>query len=48
MMIGQENREVERKTTAILKVLSDSAEPLGGRIISRRLKEQGVDLNKKQ
>jgi len=47
MMIGQESREVERKTTAILKVLSDSAEPLGGRVISRRLKEQGVDLNER-
>ena len=46
-MIGQESREVERKTTAILKVLSDSAEPLGGRVISRRLKEQGVDLNER-
>ncbi len=46
-MIVQESREVERKTTAILKVLSDSAEPLGGRVISRRLKEQGVDLNER-
>jgi repressor of nif and glnA expression len=43
-MIGQENREVERKIAAILKVLSDSTEPLGGRVISRRLKEHGVDL----
>jgi len=46
-MIGQETRDVERKITAILKVLSDSAEPLGGRVISRRLKEQGVDLNER-
>ena len=46
-MIGQETRDVERKITAILKVLSDSAEPLGGRIISRRLKEQGVSLNER-
>ncbi|MCK4784854.1 MAG: DUF128 domain-containing protein [Desulfobacteraceae bacterium] len=46
-MIGQETREVERKTTAILKVLSDSAEPLGSRIISRRIKEQGVDLSER-
>lgn len=46
-MIGQETREVERKITAILKVLSDSAEPLGGRIISRRLREQGVDLSER-
>lgn len=46
-MIGQESREVERKTTAILKVLSDSAEPIGGRVISRHLKERGVDLNER-
>jgi len=46
-MIGQETREVERKITAILKVLSDSSEPLGGRIISRRLKEQGIDLSER-
>ncbi len=46
-MIGQETRDVERKITAILKVLSDSTEPLGGRVISRRLKEQGVDLNER-
>ncbi len=46
-MIGQETRGVERKITAILKVLSNSAEPLGGRIISRRLKEQGIDLSER-
>jgi repressor of nif and glnA expression len=46
-MIGQENREVERKITAILKVLSNSTEPLGGRVISRRLKEHGVDLSER-
>jgi len=46
-MIGQENREVERKITAILKVLSDSMEPLGGRVISRRLKEHGVNLSER-
>ena len=46
-MIGQESHEVERKIAAILKVLSDSTEPLGGRIISRRLKEQGIDLSER-
>ncbi len=46
-MIGQEIREAERKITAILKVLSDSPEPLGGRVISRRLKEQGIDLSER-
>lgn len=46
-MIGQETHEVERKIAAILKVLSDSPEPLGGRIISRRLKEHGIDLSER-
>lgn len=46
-MIGQEMREVERKKTAILKVLSNSPGPLGGRVISRRLKEQGIDLSER-
>lgn len=47
MTIGQETRNVERKIAAILKVLSDSTDPLGGRVIARRLKEQGVDLNER-
>ena len=46
-MIGQETHQVERKTAAILKILSDSAEPLGGRIISRKLKERGIDLGER-
>jgi repressor of nif and glnA expression len=46
-MIGQETRDVERKISAILKILSDSSDPLGGRVISRRLKEQGVNLNER-
>jgi len=43
-MIGQETHEVERKILAILRILSDSREPLGGRIISQRLNEQGISL----
>jgi len=46
-MIVQGTHEVERKITAILKVLSDSKEPLGGRTISRRLREQGIDLSER-
>jgi repressor of nif and glnA expression len=47
MTIGQETKDVERKIAAILKVLSDSTDPLGGRVIARRLKEQGVDLKER-
>ncbi|HEX7364811.1 MAG TPA: NrpR regulatory domain-containing protein [Dehalococcoidia bacterium] len=46
-MIGQYTHDTERKINAILKVLSDSSNPLGGRVISRRLREQGVDLNER-
>ena len=46
-MIGQETREIGRKISAILEILSDSSEPLGGRIISRRLKEKGIDLGER-
>ena len=46
-MIGQENRQVERKVIAILKALSDSPEPLGGKVIARRLAECGIDLSER-
>jgi hypothetical protein len=42
--IGQ---DVERKTLSILKVLSDSQEPLGARVIAQRLKEYGVELGER-
>jgi HTH-type transcriptional regulator, global nitrogen regulator NrpRI len=46
-MLGQETRDVERKITAILKILSDSASPLGSRNISRLLEEQGIYLGER-
>ena len=46
-MIGQETRDVERKITAILKILSESPLPLGSRIISRLLEEQGIYLGER-
>ena len=46
-MIGQETRDVERKAIAILKVLSDSPQPLGGRVIARRLSDLGIDLGER-
>lgn len=46
-MIGQDSRLVERKTLAILKVLSDSPMPLGGRIIARRLSDLGYELGER-
>ncbi len=46
-MIGQETRDVERKITAVLKILSESNEPLGSRVISRMLEEQGIQLGER-
>ena len=46
-MIGQETRDVERKITAILKILSESRTPLGSRIISNMLEEQGISLGER-
>ena len=46
-MVGFETQEVERKEISILKVLSDSREPLGARVIARRLKDLGVELGER-
>jgi len=46
-VIGQESHEVERKVIAILKVLSDSPQSLGAKVIARRLKEHGVELGER-
>ncbi len=46
-MIGVETQEVERKVISILKILSDSQEPLGARIIAYRLKDCGVELGER-
>jgi len=46
-MIGYDSHQVERKVVSILKILSESTQPLGARIISRQLKEQGVELGER-
>lgn len=46
-MIAQQTDDVERKTIAILKVLSDSTQPLGGRVLARRLGNLGIDLGER-
>ena len=46
-MIGTETQEVERKERFILKILSDSQQPLGARVISRLLKDHGVYLGER-
>jgi repressor of nif and glnA expression len=46
-MIGQEIHNVERKVISILKILSDSPEPVGARVIAFRLKDYGVCLGER-
>jgi len=46
-MIGQETRDVERKITAILKILSDAQAPMGSRMIAGLLEEQGIYLGER-
>jgi len=46
-MIGFETQEVERKELSILRILNDSREPLGARVIARRLKDHGVELGER-
>ncbi len=45
--MGFETQDVERKVFAILRVLGDSQEALGARIIARRLKGLGVELGER-
>jgi len=45
--MGFETQDVERKVIAILKVLSESQEVIGARIIARRLKKQGIELGER-
>jgi len=45
--MGFENQEVERKVISILKVLAAQREPLGARVIARRLKDRGVELSER-
>ena len=45
--MGFETQDVERKILTILKVLSKSQEALGARIISRRLRDHGIELGER-
>jgi repressor of nif and glnA expression len=46
-MIGSGSIEVERKVIAILRVLDQSPEPLGARIVARRLEDHGIRLTER-
>jgi repressor of nif and glnA expression len=46
-MIGIETQEVKRKEQLILKILNDSQQPLGARVIGRHLKDRGISLGER-
>ena len=46
-MIGSNSVDVERKVIAILRVLKESPEPLGARIIARQLADYGINLTER-
>lgn len=45
--MGFETQDVERKTIAILRILSESSEPIGARVISHNLKDDGIELSER-
>ncbi len=45
--MGFETQDVERKTIAIMRILRDSPEPLGARVISYHLKDHGIELSER-
>ncbi len=46
-MIGSDNKVVERKVISILRILKESPQPLGARLIANRLKDYGVELGER-
>lgn len=42
-----ESQGVERKEIAIMRILSDSPDPIGARVIAHRLKEHGLELGER-
>lgn len=45
--MGFETQDVERKVLTILKILRDSNEALGARVIARRLTDHGIELGER-
>ncbi len=46
-MLTQQAQEVERKVIAILRILRQSGEPIGARVISHHLSSQGIHLTER-
>jgi repressor of nif and glnA expression len=46
-VIGQSSYEVERKALSILRVLNDSHQSMGAKLISNKLKEYGIEMGER-
>jgi repressor of nif and glnA expression len=46
-LLIQQPQDVERKVVAILRVLSQSGEPLGARVLSHHLQDYGIELSER-
>jgi len=46
-LLTQQAQEVERKVIAILRILSQSTVPIGARVISHHLNNQGIQLTER-
>mgnify|MGYP001112132999 FL=1 len=43
-MLGSDRHDIERKQNIILRIVNESMEPMGARVIAQRLEEYGVLL----
>jgi len=46
-MIGSDNKVVERKVLSILRILKESPQPLGAKLLSIKLKNYGIELSER-
>jgi repressor of nif and glnA expression len=46
-MIGTDNKVVERKVISILRILKESPQPLGARLLSIKLRDYGIELGER-
>jgi hypothetical protein len=46
-MLGYERHDIERKVITILRILNESTEPLGARVIAHRMRDYGIDLGER-
>jgi HTH-type transcriptional regulator, global nitrogen regulator NrpRI len=46
-MVDAETKNIEWKVISILKIIADSREPVGARLISQKIKDYGIDLRER-